>query len=57
VHTFGPQDPDVLYTPEAVSAELAGLRIVRAERVHRAVDRDDGPATAVDTMVRAVRET
>jgi len=53
----GPQDPDVLYTPEAVSAELAGLRIVRAERVHRAVDRDDGPATAVDTMVRAVRET
>jgi len=47
----------VYSTSEAVSAELAGLRIVRAERVHRAVDRDDGPATAVDTMVRAVRET
>ena len=53
----GPQDPDVLYTPEAVSAELAGLLVVRAERVHRTVPRDDGPATAVDTLVRAVRET
>jgi SAM-dependent methyltransferase len=52
----GPQDPDVLYTPEAVSAELAGLRVVRAGRVHRTVERDDGPATAIDTLVRAVRE-
>ena len=54
--TGGPQDPDVLYTPEAVSAELPGLRLVRAERVHRTVERDDGPATAIDTLVRAVRE-
>jgi SAM-dependent methyltransferase len=53
----GPQDPDVLYTPEALRSELPGLRILRAERVHRAVDRDGGPATAVDTLVRAVRET
>jgi len=52
----GPQDPDVLYTPEAVSAELPGLRIVRAERVHRTVEREDGPATAIDTLVRAVRQ-
>jgi SAM-dependent methyltransferase len=52
----GPQDPDVLYTPEAVRAELPGLRIVRAERVHRTVERDDGAATAIDTLVRAVRE-
>jgi SAM-dependent methyltransferase len=51
----GPQDPDVLYTPEAVGAELPGLRIVRADRVRRAVEREDGPATAVDTLVRAVR--
>ena len=51
----GPQDPDVLYTPEAVSAELPGLRVVRAERVGRAVEREDGPATAIDTLVRAVR--
>jgi SAM-dependent methyltransferase len=51
----GPQDPDVLYTPEAVTAELPGLRILRAERVRRAVDRDGGQATAVDTLVRALR--
>jgi len=29
--TGGPQDPEVLYTPEAVRAELPGLRILRAE--------------------------
>jgi SAM-dependent methyltransferase len=51
----GPQDPDVLYTPEAVRAELPGLRVVRAGRVHRTVERDGGTATAVDTLVRAVR--
>ena len=52
----GPQDPEVLYTPEAVRAELPGLRILRAERVRRSVAREDGPATAVDTLVHAVRE-
>jgi SAM-dependent methyltransferase len=51
----GPQDPEVLYTPEAVAAELPGLRVVRAERVHRTVEREDGPATAIDTLVRAIR--
>lgn len=55
--TGGPQDPEVLYTPEAVIAELPGLRILRAERVRRAVAREDGPATAIDTLVRAVRES
>ena len=55
--TGGPQDPEVLYTPEAVRAELPGLRILRAERVRRTVAREDGPATAVDTLVHAVRET
>ena len=53
--TGGPQDPDVLYTPEAVRAELPGLRVVQAERVHRTVERDGGPATAIDTLVRAIR--
>jgi SAM-dependent methyltransferase len=53
--TGGPQDPDVLYTPEAVRAELPGLGVVRAERVHRTVERDGRPATAIDTLVRAVR--
>jgi SAM-dependent methyltransferase len=51
----GPQSPDVLYTPEAISAELPGLRIVRAERVRRTVERDGEQATAVDTLVRAER--
>jgi SAM-dependent methyltransferase len=54
--TGGPQDPEVLYTPEAVRAELPGLRILRAERVRRTVTRDDGPATAVDTLVHAIRD-
>jgi SAM-dependent methyltransferase len=53
----GPHDPDVLYTPEALRAELPGLRILRADRVSRTVERDGGPAAAVDTLVRAVRET
>jgi SAM-dependent methyltransferase len=51
----GPQYPGVLYTPEALTAELPGLRILRAERVHRAVEREGGPATAIDTLVRAER--
>jgi SAM-dependent methyltransferase len=49
----GPQSPEVLYTPEAISAALPGLRILRAERVHRTVERDGEPATAIDTLVRA----
>jgi SAM-dependent methyltransferase len=51
----GPQSPDVLYTPEAITAGVPGLRIVRAERVRRTVERDDGQATAIDTLVRAER--
>ena len=51
----GPQSPDVLYTPEAITASLPGLRIVRAERVRRTVERDGTQATAIDTLVRAER--
>ena len=51
----GPQYPEVLYTPGAITAELPGLRIVRAERVRRIVERDGSTATAVDTLVRAER--
>jgi SAM-dependent methyltransferase len=47
----GPQSPAVLYTPEAVAGALPGLRVVRADRVHRAV----GTGKAVDTLVRALR--
>ena len=51
----GPQSPDVLYTPEAITAGLPGLSVVRAERVRRTVERDGATATAVDTLVRAER--
>jgi SAM-dependent methyltransferase len=53
----GPQSPDVLYTPESITAELAGLSILRAGRVSRAVPRDGGTARAIDTLVRAERSS
>jgi SAM-dependent methyltransferase len=51
----GPSSPEVLYTPEAITAALPGLSIMRAERVRRSVERDGARATAVDTLVRAER--
>jgi SAM-dependent methyltransferase len=51
----GPRYPEVLYTPEGITAGLPGLRIVRADRVRRAVEHDGAPATAIDTLVRAER--
>ena len=53
----GPQYPEVLYTAEAITTELSGLRVLRACRVHRAVEPDGVAATAIDTLVRAVRDT
>jgi SAM-dependent methyltransferase len=52
----GPQRPEVLYTPEAIAAELPGLVVRRAERVRRPVTTPDGEATAIDTLVLAARE-
>jgi SAM-dependent methyltransferase len=52
----GPQDPAVLYTPEAVVAELTGLEVRRAERVRRPVDTEAGTSEAVDTLVLATRD-
>jgi len=51
----GPQDPDRLYTPALVTAELSGLDILRAEQVLRVVQAPEGERTAIDTLVRAVR--
>lgn len=51
----GPRDPEILWTPEGVAAELAGLRIERAERVRRPVPTDAGEEEAIDTLVRASR--
>lgn len=49
----GPQDPDILYTPEAVAGELAELRVERAERIRRPVE--GAPRPALDTLVIATR--
>ncbi|MFE6054394.1 class I SAM-dependent methyltransferase [Kitasatospora sp. NPDC056446] len=62
----GPQDPAVLFTPDDVLADLAGLglRTVRAERVHRKVGGEPGHrdgadaaggGVAVDALVRLER--
>lgn len=58
--TGGPQDPSVLYTPDAVRADLdrsgAGdLVVERAERVERPVETDRGTVMAIDCLVRAHR--
>ena len=51
----GPQDASVLFTPDDIAADLAGLKIVKAERVRRPVQTDDGEVEAIDALVRAVR--
>ena len=52
----GPQYPEVLYTPESITAEVSGLRVLRAGRVRRTVDRDGVSGTAIDTLVLAARD-
>ena len=51
----GPQDVTVLFTPEQVASDLAGLQIVRADHMRRDVDTDQGQRVAVDALVRAVK--
>ena len=59
----GPKDPGVLQTAEDVLDDLAqaelelGAELVteRAGRIDRVVTTDDGPRTAIDTLVRARR--
>ncbi|MGD0982545.1 MAG: class I SAM-dependent methyltransferase [Acidimicrobiales bacterium] len=53
--TGGPQDPEVLFSPEEIARDLPGLRVERAERVTRTVVSEAGEATAIDALVRAVR--
>jgi SAM-dependent methyltransferase len=47
----GPSDPDRLYTPGDIVAQLPGLEVERAERVLRDVADSDRPA--IDALVRA----
>ena len=49
----GPSDPDLLFTPDDVAAELHGLDVEKAERVLRDVHDADRPA--IDALVRATR--
>lgn len=53
--TGGPQDPDILLTPEAVVQELPGLRIRRAETARRPVTVEGRAVDALDTVVVAER--
>jgi SAM-dependent methyltransferase len=52
----GPQDPEVLLGAEEVAGDLSGLKILKAEQVRRRVDTEAGPKTAIDTLVRAMRQ-
>ncbi len=54
----GPQDESVLFSPDDVVADLAGVTDVsveRAERVQRPVATDTGERIAIDALVRARR--
>jgi len=54
----GPQDPDVLTTPDELAAALGAwddLEIEKAKRVERSVETSDGPRVAIDHVVRARR--
>lgn len=51
--TGGPKDASVLYTPEDVVSDLAGLTVERAERTLRDVEGAERPA--IDVVVRAAR--
>ena len=56
----GPQDPTILFSPDDISDDLAGieeLRVVRADRVTRPVMTDDGERNAIDALVRAERRS
>jgi len=54
----GPQDPDLLFSPQDIVDDLQGicdLVIDKAERVTRPVSTPDGPKVAIDALVRLHR--
>ena len=51
----GPQDPSILFTPDEVVEDLAGLSMVKSERARRQVSTGGGERTAIDAVIRAVR--
>jgi SAM-dependent methyltransferase len=52
----GPSSSDVLYSEHDIASELGRGEIVRAERVIRIVDTEDGPREAIDALVVARRD-
>lgn len=52
----GPPDPSILWDAGTLVQGLPGLVVERAEQVTREVDTDEGPRTAIDTLVRCRRE-
>jgi hypothetical protein len=51
----GPSNAEVLYTPEQVAADLAGLVVDRLGEVSRSVEDEGGPHEAIDALVLARR--
>ncbi|HSK26241.1 MAG TPA: class I SAM-dependent methyltransferase [Jiangellales bacterium] len=51
----GPQDPDVLHDAQMLAAAAEGLEVLDLEQVARQVSTDEGPRTAVDTLLMARR--
>ena len=51
----GPTQPDVLFTPDDVVAEIGDLRVEKALRVRRTVEEPGAGREAIDALVRATR--
>jgi SAM-dependent methyltransferase len=51
----GPRQPEVLYTPEDLAAEIDGLVVERVERVRRPAEEAGGQHEAIDALLRARR--
>ena len=51
----GPTQPEVLFTPDDVVAEIGDLRVEKAQRVRRAVEEPGATREAIDALVRARR--
>jgi SAM-dependent methyltransferase len=51
----GPTQPDVLFTPDDVVAEIGDLRVEQAHRVRRTVEEAGASHEAIDALVRARR--
>ncbi len=49
----GPQDFAILQSPETIAPALSPLEVVKAERVTRIVENDEGRFEAIDSLVRA----